>query len=97
MKKKLFFAAVALVALASCTNDEFVGVEIPQDNSPSENNAIMFSTVSKGVTRDDFVGASAAEKLGKMFVVEGTKGTEGTNSPSTSVVFDNYLVGYEYL
>ena len=43
-----------------------------------------------------FVGATAAEKLGGMFVVEGTKGEEKTNSPSTDVVFDNYLVGYEY-
>jgi hypothetical protein len=31
-----------------------------------------------------------------MFVVEGTKGEEQTNSPSIDVVFDNYLVGYEY-
>ena len=97
MKKRLFFAAVALVALASCTNDEFVGVSTPQDNSPSESNAIMFSTASQGVTRaGELVGATAAEKLGGMFVVEGTKGSEQTNSPSIDVVFDNYLVGYEY-
>ena len=94
MKKKLFFAAVALVALASCTSDEFVGVEIPQDNSPSESNAIVFSTASQGVTRAEFVGATAAEKLGNMFVVEGTKGTEADDAPSSGVVFDNYLVGY---
>ena len=95
MKKILFFAAVALVALASCTNDEFVGVETPQDNSPSVSDAIMFSTASQGVTRaGEFVGATAAEKLGGMFVVEGTKGTEATDAPSSTVVFDNYLVGY---
>ncbi len=29
-----------------------------------------------------------------MFVVEGTKGTETTDAPSSTVVFDNYLVGY---
>lgn len=97
MKKNLFFAALALVALASCTDDQFVGsVETPQDNSPSAENAIVFNSSTSAITRADFVGATAAEKLGGMFVVEGTKGSEQTNSPSTTVVFDNYLVGYEY-
>ncbi|MBR2230422.1 MAG: hypothetical protein IJ886_09175 [Prevotella sp.] len=98
MKKVLFFAAMALVA-ASCAEDKFIGdvSTAPQDNSPSETNAIVFSTASQGVTRaGEFVGATAAEKLGGMFVVEGTKGTEGTDKPSDKVVFDNYLVGYEY-
>lgn len=97
MKKKLFFAAVALVAFASCTSDDFIGdVTTPQDNSPSESDAIMFSTASQGVTRAVISGATAAEKLGGMFVVEGTKGTEASNAPSSGVVFDNYLVGYDY-
>ena len=34
--------------------------------------------------------------LGRMFVVEGTKGSEAEDAPSSTVVFDNYLVGYEY-
>ena len=98
MKKKLFFAAVALVAFASCTSDDFIGdVTNPQDNSPSESDAIMFSTASQGVTRaGELTGATAAEKLGGMFVVEGTKGTEAADAPSSDVVFDNYLVGYDY-
>ena len=59
MKKKLFFAAVAIVALASCSSDEMIGVTGPQDNSPSdESNAIVFAPTSKGVTRADHVGAS---------------------------------------
>lgn len=95
MKKYLFFAA-ALVALASCSDDNFVG-----DNSPNlggENGdgaAINFGLSMQNSTRaGELVGATAAEKLGGMFVVEGTKGSEQTNSPSTTVVFDNYLVGY---
>lgn len=92
MKKKLFFAAMALVALASCTSDEFVGVEIPQDNSPSESNAIVFSTASKGITRADIAGAEAAALLGSNFYVTGTKGTETATSPTPTLVFDNYLV-----
>lgn len=98
MKKVLLFAAVALVALASCTSEEMIEVTNPQDNSPSgETNAIVFASATQGVTRaGEFVGATAAEKLGKMFVVEGTKGPEETDSPSKTVVFDNYLVGYDY-
>lgn len=95
MKKKLFFAAVALVALASCTNDEFVGVSTPQDNSPSESNAIMFSTASKGITRADIYGDAAASLLGNNFYVMGTKGTEAETSPTPTLVFDNYLVHNE--
>ena len=95
MKKKLFFAALALVAMAGCTSDENVTVVSPTEPTPeTTSDVIVFNSVSKGATRADFVGATAAEKLGNMFVVEGTKGSEETNSPSTDVVFDNYLVGY---
>jgi len=95
MKKYLFFAA-AFVALASCSNDNYVG-----DNSPTmggdnpSNGAIAFGLKMENPTRaGEYIGATAAEKLGGMFVVEGTKGTEATNAPSSTVVFDNYLVGY---
>lgn len=107
MKKKLFFAAVALVALASCTNDEFVGVETPQDNSPSVSDAIMFSSVSKGTTRADHVGADAASLLNNKFIVGGFKGATGTSTaynsdgaittqgvPAKTTVFDNYIVNW---
>lgn len=96
MKKKLFFATMALVALASCTDENFVGDNSPTNPDEYGTEAIVFTSNTKGLTRADFIGATAAEKLGGMFVVEGTKGTEQTNSPSTTVVFDNYLVGYTY-
>ena len=94
MKKYFFLAALTSVALISCSDSEFVG-----DDSPTAfgegNEAINFSLSLQNATRaGEFIGATAAEKLGGMFVVEGTKGTEQTNSPSTTVVFDNYLVGY---
>ena len=95
MKKILFFAAVALVALASCTSDDFIGdVTTPQDNSPSESDAIVFSSASQGTTRADIGGDAAAALLGYNFYVTGTKGTEGTANPTTNIVFDNYLVRY---
>lgn len=99
MKTKYFFlAAIGAMTLASCSNDELVG-----DNSPTlgqeGDGSIQFSynlpnaTRAKDVT-NPLIGATAAAKLGGMFVVEGTKGDEQTNSPSKDVVFDNYLVGY---
>ena len=94
MKKYLFFAA-ALVALASCSDDNFVG-----DNSPTlggdsgDGGAIVFASSSKGVTRGDIYGASAADLLGNNFYVTGTKGTEADDSPTPTLVFDNYLVHY---
>lgn len=95
MKKKLFFAAVALVALASCTSDDFIGdVTTPQDNSPSESDAIVFSSASQGTTRADISGDAAADLLGYNFYVTGTKGSEGTANPTPNIVFDNYLVRY---
>lgn len=98
MKKNLFFlAALGAIALTSCTNDEFVGDNSPNAIQESTDGAIMFGLKVPNMTRgvgDPYVGATAAEKLGNMFVVEGTKGTEATDAPSSTVVFDNYLVLY---
>ncbi len=92
MKKNLFLAALAIVAFASCTSDDFVGdVTNPQDNSPSDvSNAIVFSSASNGITRANKVGADAADLLGNQFVVLGVKGT-GTGVDQTDV-FKNYNV-----
>ena len=96
MKKQFFYAAMA-IALASCASDDFVGENNNSPNSEKASNAIMFTSGVNATTRaGEFIGATAADMLGGMFVVEGTKGSEQTNSPSTDVVFDNYLVGYEY-
>ena len=99
MKTKYFYlAALASLTLASCSSDDFVGDLSPSTSQvTNETKAINFGFNIQNATRaGEFVGATAAEKLGGMFVVEGTKGSEQTNSPSTDVVFDNYLVGYEY-
>lgn len=94
--KKYFFFAAAFVALASCSNDSFVGDNSPTMGGESGNGgAIAFGLKMQNPTRaGEYIGATAAEKLGDMFVVEGTKGSEATNAPSSTVVFDNYLVGY---
>ena len=97
MKKNLFFAAMALVALASCTSDEMVEVATPQDNSPSDvSKAIVFSPTTKNVTRADLYGSDAAAKLGNKFVVYGTKHENAENETATNdaVVYNNFQVAY---
>lgn len=95
MKTNLFFAALAGIVLVGCTSNDFVGDTPPTTVQETTEGAINFGLNFQNATRaGELTGATAAEKLGSMFVVEGTKGSEETNSPSTTVVFDNYLVGY---
>ena len=96
MKTKYFFlAAIVGMTFASCSNDEFIG-----DNSPTlgqeGDGSIQFSYGVANTTRaDEFVGATAAAKLGNNFYVTGTKGDEGDDNPTPTLVFDNYLVHYD--
>ena len=93
MKTNLFFAAVALVALASCASDDYVG---ENNNSPNPVNgkesAIVFNSGANAMTRTDYVGSAAAEKLNNNFVVYGVK-SDGTISAAVKV-FDHYNVNY---
>lgn len=67
MKKNLFFAAIALVALAGCTSDDFVG----DKNLLNPSEEISFSSNNGTTTRA--VGGAAAEELGYSFNVYATK------------------------
>lgn len=88
MKKYFILSAVAALALASCTSDEYLGTP---DDSKGES-AIEFKS-AKGVnSRAAQTGAAAAETLGKNFIVEGVKGTAAAEYKAMDVVFDNYLV-----
>ena len=90
MKKYLFFAA-ALVALASCSDDNFVGDNSPNQGGENGNGgAIVFNSGTKTITRADHVGADAASMLNKNFVVEGIK----TVGSTVVEVFDNYNVNW---
>lgn len=92
MKKYFLFACVA-AALVSCSSDDFLG-ENQGLTQQTETGAILFQSTNMKASRADKVGATAAELLGGNFIVEGTKGTEAADAPSSSVVFDNYLVAY---
>ena len=100
MKKYLFIAATAIVALASCSDDNFVGENSPNTlNGEEGTQGFVFKTNAKAITRSDHVGADAANLLNKKFIVGGFKGTydySGTPSvqdvTATGKVFDNYIV-----
>lgn len=94
MKKNVLFAAVALVALAGCTNDDFVGENSNTPIDPPTTGEIAFGLGISGSTRADVYGNEAAALLGNNFYVTGTKGTEAATSPTPTLVFDNYLVHY---
>lgn len=83
MKKKLFFAAIALTTLAGCTDESYVG---DQSLLTNDGGAISFNMKTPAITRSD---ASTAGKLGNEFVVFGYK---TTTTPTDQVVFDNYVV-----
>ena len=92
---KYFIFAAAFVALASCSNDSFVGDNSPTMGGESGNGgAIVFSSGTNGTTRANQIGADAADLLGNQFIVLGVKG-DGTGKDQ-SIVFSNYVVAWSY-
>lgn len=91
MKKSyLIMAAIASIALASCSDEQFVG-EVDPGTGQGNPSVIRFGSLGKGLTRADLTGEAAADKLNKKFVFFGTKTVPGANSTSTtSNVFDHY-------
>ncbi len=95
--KKYFFLATALVALASCSSDEMINDSSPVQNQSQEtNNAIVFKSGLKTITRADHVGADAAGLLNNKFIVGGFKGAGDVTATvvATGTVFDNYNVNW---
>lgn len=89
MKKVFFLATAAVFALASCTNNDFVGDNTPTPTTDGQA-VISFGSGVNIPTRADHVGADAAGLLNNNFVVEGIK----TVSGSVVEVFDNYNVNW---
>lgn len=89
MKKNLFFAAIALVALAGCTSDDFVGDKSLQEANNS-GGAINFESGFKAVTR----ATDANVALHNQFVVWGEKSNAVETGSAGTPVFINYVVNY---
>ena len=92
MKKNLFLAALAITALVSCSESDYLGDEKPSSVS-NDVGAISFGTGFKAVTRA-VEGKAAADSLHYNFVVEGTKSVTANSSTTVSEVFDNYNVNW---
>lgn len=91
---KYFLYAASVLALASCSSDDFLG-ENSGNGQNAANSVINFGGETGKITRaadGTSVGAKAADLLGETFYVLGTKGTLPDNSPTTYIVFDNYKV-----
>ena len=88
-KKNLLLAALAITALAGCSDDSFVGDQEALNAGINGNGEITFGSTFKAITRaGDHVGADAADLLGGKFYVGGYK----HDGSAYSTVFDNYLV-----
>ena len=99
MKKSyIIMAAIASLALVSCSNEEFTG-EFDARTGQGTPSEISFGMATKGTTRADLLGADAAAKLQNEFIIYGTKhvaaedGTAATGKDD--VVFTNYVVQYK--
>lgn len=91
--KKYFYYPLAVLALVSCSNDEFFGKSPKPVQKDSA--TIAFSPTKGLITRADHTGSDAATLLGKNFVVEGVKGSGSFGGYTASnEVFDHYNVNW---
>lgn len=86
--KKYFIYSLAALALASCGDDEFLGIS--HKDNPKTDGAILFSPSKRVITKADHTGSDAAGLLDNNFVVEGIKYV----SASPLEVFDHYNVNW---
>ena len=96
MKKNYLLAvALAIMTMASCTSDDFVG-DTNLTNTGQGNDAINFGFDIQNATRADQVGSTAATTLQNQFIVYGTKhiDEEAADASKDAVVFQNYVVEY---
>lgn len=98
MKKYLLFATAAL-ALASCTNESYLGTAEELATTKGEQ-PISFGFDVSAATRADNTGATAAASLGNQFIVYAEKNEANGDAPvidgtaTHQLVFPNYQVNY---
>ena len=94
--KKYLVIAVSAFALASCSNDTYLGENV-ENTKTGANDAIAFTFINNNFQKaGDLVGSIAATKLQDQFVVYGTKhsATELADASKDELVFNNYKVEY---
>ena len=91
--KKYSLLATVLIALASCTSDEFVGDQ--ELGKANDNAPVTFNFDVPAITRADNEGPDAAAKLNNQFIVYGEKNeTSASALADGNLVFQNYQVNY---
>jgi len=96
MKKNLSYAALAIMALVSCTSNDYVGDQKALENTET-NRSISFGFDVPRPTRaaGEKTGGDAAADLNKQFIVWGEKNeTSGAAATTGNLVFKNYLVNW---
>lgn len=94
MKKKLFFAAIAIMTMASCSDNDYVGDKAALSAGAGDG-AISFNLNVPSITRSDKTGSDAATDLNEQFYVYAIKkeSADGAgNVQSGNLVFNNYVV-----
>ena len=91
MKKIYLLAAVALVALASCTSDEFVGDNGSPNIGANGEKTITFGSNAAKVTRATSNTGTVSQMLDGQFLVYGTKNVQINSADAYSTVFPNYV------
>lgn len=90
---KYFLYAASVLALASCSSDDFLG-ENSGNGQNAANSVINFGGETGKITRAaDAKEGEAAELLGNNFVLVGFKGS-ATAAANTTYAFDHYNVNY---
>ena len=90
MKKYLLFAS-AILAFASCANDNYLGTE-DEKHIANGDQAITFGFDVPTPTRAE--GAAAADKLNSQFIVWGEKNETAAAPAAGNFVFPDYKVTY---
>ena len=104
-KNYLLATALAIMTMASCSDNDFVGDQ--EALNSSGNGAISFDLNKPAITRGDKTGSAAATDLSNQFIVYGEKNeinagetganvdkAAGTTGREGHLVFKNYLVDW---
>ena len=90
MKKNHLFLATAIVALAGCSDNTYMG---DLEGGGPENMPISFNMNTPAMTRTENTGKDAATALSNRFIVWGEKNeTNGDAASAANLVFKNYKV-----
>lgn len=90
MKKNHLFLATAIVALAGCSDNTYMG---DLEGGGPENMPISFNMNTPAMTRTEVGGKTAATALSNRFIVWGEKNeTSGSAASAANLVFENYKV-----